>query len=96
MGKLQLYKVGKITLSLVGLLGAFKGNYGLKLDLVSGPEVSFKENHVWGTGIVPGEYNFLLESKFQFCSIPGSNSKLQLSTDFMVCVSLAVSCIALI
>ena len=32
----------------------------------------------------------LLESKFESWSIPG-NSKLQLSTDFMVCVSVAVS-----
>lgn len=58
MGKLQLYKVGKITLSLVGLLGAFKVIMVLKLDLVQDLKFLLKRIMYGETGIVPGEYNF--------------------------------------
>lgn len=58
LGKLQLYKVGKITLSLVGLLGAFKVIMVLKLDLVQDLKFLLKRIMYGETGIVPGEYNF--------------------------------------
>ena len=55
-----VYKVGEITIFLVGLLGAFKVIMGLKLDLVQDLKFLLKRRVMYGeTGIVPGEYDFV-------------------------------------
>lgn len=54
-----IYTVGKITLFLGGLLGAFKVIMVLKLDLVQDLKFLLKRRLMYGeTGGVPGEYNF--------------------------------------
>lgn len=51
--------MGKITIFLGGLLGAFKVIMVLKLDLVQDLKFLLKRRLMYGeTGIVPGEYNF--------------------------------------
>ena len=51
--------MGKITVFLVELLGAFKVIMALKLDLVQDLKFLLKRRIMYGEiGIVPGEYNF--------------------------------------